>query len=230
MASQPKYTLARINRGEWDRGWEEPPWSNRPILPISLFHPTSSPHRPRTEAKLAYDRTGLSVFFRVEDRFVRAVNTRPQGPVCKDSCVEFFFEPQGRPGYFNLEINCGGIPLMFFVRYPKQPGAASQVTPLTAAQLRRIAIRSALPPFIPIELRRPLTWWIRARIPFSVLEEFLGPLGPLEGQVWRANSYKIASHTSQPHWGYWSKIRGPLSFHQPRYFAPIRFGGKEALT
>ena len=218
--------MARLDRAAFGRAWNEAPWASVPVLRVAAFHAASKEHRPLTEAKLAYDDLGLHLFFRVRDRFVRAVNTRPQGPVCKDSCVEFFFEPEGRPGYFNLEINCGGTPLMFFVRYPKKEGDARQVTPLTSAQLERLSIRTSLPKFIPIEIRKPLTWWVQATIPFAVLEDFLGPLGPVEGHAWRANFYKIASHTSQPHWGCWSPIEEVLSFHQPEYFAPIRFAKK----
>ena len=53
---------------EWDRGWEGPL-----VRPTDPAHPLSSHQFPIGPAPrpLAYDRTGLSVFFRVEDRFVR---------------------------------------------------------------------------------------------------------------------------------------------------------------
>lgn len=222
-AKSHEYRVRRLDRTAFGRDWNASPWSNVPALTVAEFHADSTAHRPLTEAKLAYDDRGLQLFFRVQDRFVRAVNTRLHGPVCKDSCVEFFFEPEGRPGYFNLEINCAGTPLMFFVRYPTTAGGARQVTPLSPSQMEQVSIRASLPKFIPIEIRKPLTWWVQATIPFAVLADFLGPLGELEGRTWRANFYKIASHTSQPHWGCWSPIKKVLSFHQPRYFAPIRF-------
>ena len=223
-----EYRMVRLDRATLGRDWNEAPWAKVPALPIAAFHDSSTAHRPLTEAKLAYDERGLQLFFRVRDHYVRAVNTRPQGPVCKDSCVEFFFEPEGRPGYFNLEINCGGTPLMFFVRYPTAAGEGNRVTRLTPAQLKRLTIRTNLPKFIPIEVRKPLAWTVQATIPFAVLEDFWGPLGSLEGHAWRANFYKIASHTSRPHWGCWSPIGKVLSFHQPQFFASIRFGGEAA--
>jgi hypothetical protein len=224
-----EYQMTRLDQAALGRAWNEAPWTGVPALQVAAFHDSSTPHRPLTEAKLAYDDRGFQLFFRVRDHYVRTVTTLPHGPVCKDSCVEFFFEPEGRPGYFNLEINCGGTPLMFFVRYPTPEGGAGKATPLTPAQLAQLSIRTSLPKFIPIEVRKPLTWWVQATIPFAVLEDFLGPLGPLEGRTWRANFYKIASYTSQPHWGCWSLIRGPLSFHQPEYFAPIRFAPRHTL-
>jgi hypothetical protein len=225
-----EYQITRVDPAAFGRAWNEAPWTRVPALRVAAFHASSTIHRPLTEAKLAYDDQGLQLFFRVRDHYVRAVNTRPHGPVCKDSCVEFFFEPEGRPGYFNLEINCGGTPLMFFIRYPTKDGGERQATPLTPAQLDQISIRTSLPKFIPIEIRKPLTWWVQATIPFAVLEDFLGPLGALEGHTWRANFYKIASHTSKPHWGCWSPIQEVLSFHQPQYFAPIRFAPRRASS
>ena len=53
------------------------------------------------------------MIFRVEDRYVRAVSKNYHDSVCKDSCAEFFFTPGTdiSAGYFNVEINCGGVML-----------------------------------------------------------------------------------------------------------------------
>ena len=71
---------------------------------------------PVVRAKMMYDRDNLYVIFRVEDRYVRCVTREFNGPVWDDSCVELFFSPDsGAPSkYFNLEINCGGTPLMYY--------------------------------------------------------------------------------------------------------------------
>ena len=62
---------------------------------------------------MLYDERALSIIFRVEDRYVRAVAECFQDSVCTDSCVEFFVAPlPDSQAYFNFEVNCGGTMLL----------------------------------------------------------------------------------------------------------------------
>ena len=79
-------------------------WQQTGVLAINQFRPESSDHRPITHAKLLYDVNQIYVIFRVEDRYVRCVDTKRNGNMCSDSCVEFFVEPVAGRGYFNIEI------------------------------------------------------------------------------------------------------------------------------
>ena len=54
----------------------------------------------------------------------------------------------------------------------------------------------------------------------SLLEAYVGPIGDLSGQTWRANLYKCADHTSHPNWASWSPIQR-LSFHLPEFFGEL---------
>jgi hypothetical protein len=95
--------------------WDAPAWAPARTLAVEHFHPKSSAHRPVTRARLLYDADHLYVLFHVRDRYVRCVHTTYQSMVSRDSCVEFFLQPPGQPGYFNFEINCGGTLLLYFI-------------------------------------------------------------------------------------------------------------------
>jgi len=100
--------------------WNHPDWVKIPSVTLRHFMGSSPRHFPKTHVKVGYDTTSLSVMFRVEDQYVRAVATSRQQSICRDSCVEFFFSPghdSGR-GYFNFEINCGGTFLFHYHLVP----------------------------------------------------------------------------------------------------------------
>jgi hypothetical protein len=151
--------------------------------------------------------------------------------------VEFFVEPRAGRGYFNFEINCGGTLLLYYCQPPPavatgNPGpqaAKSSPTKKTVFNPvpwdlgRQVAIYHSLPQVVDPEIETDTEWRIEYFIPFAIFEHIFGPLGPISGQVWRANFYKCADNTSHPHWLSWAPLNGEISFHLPQYFAPIRF-------
>jgi hypothetical protein len=72
------------------------------------------------------------------------------------------------------------------------------------------------------EIQEPTTWFIEFRIPISLLEKYVGPIGDPRGQRWTANFYKCGDKTSHPHWISWAPV-DQLNFHLPRCFGPIVF-------
>ena len=205
--------------------WDEAAWRTAGEITLAHFMARGSDHRPKVKAKALYSDDGLFVFFRVLDRYVRAVRTEYQSSVCKDSCVEFFVEPKPGRGYFNFEINCAGTMLLYFIEDPSiVPGKGfakwRPVPPETGGQVR---IYHSIPGVVEPELDAETEWKVEYFIPLKVFETFLGPLSPLAGQTWRANFYKCADETSHPHWASWAPLHGKTSFHLPGYFAPLRF-------
>jgi hypothetical protein len=196
------------------------------VAEIAWFHPRSGGHRPATQVKMLYSAAALHLFFRVQDRHVRCVHTQPQAPVCRDSCVEFFFEPKPGGGYLNLEANCGGAFLCHHIRDPRRvPGGFADATPLDPAWLARIRVFHSLPARVEPELAGPVEWSLEFSLPLALVEAQVGPLGPLPGQTWRGNFQKCADQTSHPHWATWAPhdAAQPLNFHQPAFFAPLHF-------
>ena len=205
--------------------WNEPPWHPANVITLNNFLAASKSHHPRTEAKVVYQDEGLFVFFRVFDKHIRCVQTNYQDNVCTDSCVEFFVEPRAGAGYFNFEINCGGTLLLYYCTRP-DPSVKQVYNPVPWELGRQVIIYHSLPKVVDPEIEVDTEWRIEYFIPFTLFERYFGPLGPMPGQVWRANFYKCADQTSHPHWITWAPLGTEFNFHVPQYFAPIRFQEK----
>lgn len=205
-----------------DGNWDREVWQKVEPLELTHFMGDRPEHFPRTQAKLLYDDQSIYVIFRVEDRYVGAVAKSHQDPVCKDSCVEFFFTPgtDTPAGYFNLEMNCGGTMLFHFQVIPRKDNI-----PVAASDLERIEIAHSLPKMVEPEMAGPTTWMVEYRLPIDILEKYCpSAIKPAAGVTWRANFYKCADDTSHPHWLTWSLIDGPrLDFHLPQFFGTLEF-------
>jgi cellulose/xylan binding protein with CBM9 domain len=203
--------------------WTDPAWAERPALEIASFRPESGDHRPPTRARLAYDENGLAGVFHVRDRYVRSVHTRFGEPVYQDSCVEIFLQPKPGKGYLNFEMNAGGTLLASHITdHRRTPDGFAAFTRLTDEDGGLVAVRSSLPRVVEPEVRDPLEWELAFFIPILLLEKYVGPIGPLGGQNWRANLYKCADGTSHPHWASWSPVDA-LNFHLPGCFGRLAF-------
>lgn len=204
--------------------WSAPEWHQLAELEIDRFHPRSSAHRPRTRARLAWDDVALHAIFRVEDRFVRGVHTAYQAPVYRDSCVELFLAPRPGGGYLNFELGCAGGLLLSHIEDPRRtPDGFARFRPLAPELGRRVERCTSLGGRVEPERSGPLVWSAALRIPFALLEVCFGPCVPRAGSVWRANLFKCADDSSQPHWASWSPIGERLDFHQPARFGELVF-------
>lgn len=216
------YHVARLTQAPTlDAQWDKTPWNKIPAETIGRYMGAKPEHFPQTQVKVAYDSAALYVIFRVADRYVRAVTTAPQGPVCKDSCVEFFFTPGGdvTQGYFNLEVNCGGTPLLY---HQKERG--KEAVALPADDYRQITIAHSLPKVVEPEIAAPTTWTVEYRLPFAILKKYCPVAMPAPGVTWRANFYKCGDNTSHPHWLTWAPVARPQpDFHRPECFGILRF-------
>jgi hypothetical protein len=207
--------------------WADPIWQAAEIIRIEQFRPESSDHRPLTEARLLYSDAGIHGIFRAHDRYVRCVHTQFQDLVCKDSCVEVYFQPKAgqaeNNGYLNLEMSGNGTLLSYYISDAERaPGGFKAFVKLTPEQGRQVAIRSTLPAVVEPELSDPTEWCLQFFLPFTLLEAYVGPLGALPGQTWRCNLFKCADETSHPHWASWRPVK-ELNFHAPETFGTIRF-------
>lgn len=217
-----KYQVQKISmQPKINAVWDKMPWSE--IKPIQLRHfmGDKPEHFPFTQAKVAYDNTAIYVIFRVEDRYVKAVAGKNQGPVYLDSCVEFFFSPEDgiKKGYFNLEMNCGGFMLFHHQMEPR-----SKQSIISEDNIRQVEVAHTLPEVVNPEIDRDTTWIVEYRIPFSVLSNYHSFPKPEAGSVWRANFYKCADQTSHPHWLTWAPVDFPRpNFHLPQYFGILEF-------
>jgi hypothetical protein len=204
--------------------WDGQAWGGAQVARVDRFHPRSSGHHPRTEAKLLHDEETVFGLFRVEDRFVRCVHTDYDSDTFKDSCVELFLQPKGREGYFALEINCGGA---FSLRYVEDPTRTAnrfaKWSAVSAADAGLIRVAHSQPAYVEPERIEATTWWVEMAWPRKAMEPYCGAVGSLSGQRWRGNFFKCGDETSHPHWASWSPIGEALNFHQPAHFGAVEF-------
>jgi hypothetical protein len=220
--AQLTYAVSAINEVmPVDGRWDKPQWSNITALKIENRMGDEPRFRPLTEAKVRYDATNVYVIFRVHDKYVKSTVTDYNGHVSGDSCVEFFFAPNaGEPlHYFNLEVNAGGTPLIFFIKNPW-----TDYVKLPDEAIKRIEIAHSLPAVVDPEIKEEVTWTIEYKIPLDMLKGFTNVTMPAPGVSWHANFYKTGSDTSNPHYYTWSPVSNPVpNFHLPAYFGQINF-------
>ena len=221
-----QYSISASKQSPEMKGlWDGAVWQNVPALDVANFRPESSAHHPQTNCKLLYDREILYGIFRVDDQYVRCVNTGFQADVYKDSCVEIFLQPKSTGGYFNFEFNCGGAMMASYVTDPTRVnGRVKEYKPLAPADDHQILRYHNLPESVEPEIIRKQIWFLEFAIPFAVMEKHTGLIGDIRGQTWRGNFYKCGNETSHQHWGAWSAVK-ELNFHLPVCFGNIEFDG-----
>ena len=204
-----------------DGNWNKVAWKNIETIKIETYMGTVSPFKPTVEAKMIYDTDNVYVIFRVKDRFVKSTVTEYNGNVSGDSCVEFFFAPNSDAPlkYFNLEINAGGTPLIYYISKPW-----TEFVKLEAPEIKQIEIAHSLPSVVDPEITEPVTWTIEYRIPLSMLKKFSNVTNPAPGVIWNANFYKTGSRTSNPNYLTWNFVDNPKpNFHLPQFFGVLKF-------
>lgn len=219
-----KYNVMFAGRPpEIDSPWDGAVWLNAPALEVDCYRRESGVHRPKTQCRLLYDPKCIYGIFRVEDRHVRCVHTGFQSEVYKDSCVEFFVQPENTGNYFNFEFNCGGALLASYITDPTRiAGTVKEVIPLTPEDDLEIKRRHSLPRIVEPEITCQTTWFLGFSIPFAVLGRYAAIPAMVGGHTWRANFYKCGNETALPHWSSWSPI-SELNFHRPSDFGEILF-------
>lgn len=201
-----------------DGQWEKSQWAHANEVSLTHYMGEIPPFKPIAKAKMMYDAENLYFIFRVHDRYVSSLVKDYNGPVSGDACVEFFFSPdtQYPLRYFNLEINAGGTPLMRYNGETRKP--------FTDADMDELEIAHSLPAVIDPPINDSVTWTIECRIPLSALARYGVVTKPQPGVSWRANFYKTASKSTNPHYITWSPVQHEVpNFHLPAYFGQLVF-------
>lgn len=202
-----------------DANWNKPLWRKVKPIPINNLMGKTPAFIPNAQAKMMYDKDNLYVIFKVDDRFVKVVADKINGPVWRDSAVEFFFSPDTNEPlkYFNLETNAGGTPLLHYNGSRRGKHVEEQ-------DISEIEIAHSLPKLVDPEITEALEWTIEYRIPIAMLRKYAQITQPAKGVEWRANFYKIAENTSNVHFMTWSVVKNDKpNFHLPQFFGVLKF-------
>ena len=199
MGERPEYTVIRLDGPDWEQ-----------VPAAALRHMDwLAPCAVAAKAQACHDGANLWVRMEAEETAVRATLTGALDPVCDDSCLEFFFAPDGTDcRYFNFEFNpLGTINLGF--------GAER------STRVRQIVKH-------PEELFRPEPfytkdgWGIVFRIPADFIRLYM-PSFALTG-VGAGNFYKCGDKTQTPHYLAWAPLSSAApDYHRRQDFGILRF-------
>ena len=197
--AEPAYTIVKVD-GDID-------WDEIPALAIDHVLWTED-YGIRAGGQLCFDDENLYVRLCAAEKEIRAENTEPLSPVWEDSCLEFFFMPDGGDNYFNFEINPNGC-------------LCNQIGPDRKDRVN--LVRNDCQEYFDIQTGRTEDGCeVSYRIPLKFIRLFY-PDYRFEGDL-LANLYKCGDGTAQPHYLSWAPIDLPSpNFHCPEYFARMHF-------
>lgn len=177
-------------------------------------YPWGGDYRPAAYGILCKGSEEFFVYLAAQESRVRCEVKEPNGPVCTDSCLEFFYQPS-ETGYFNFEWNPKGVLHLGFGK-----GRHGRV-PVTEKTGEDFLIRKA-------EFDRigETGWWYVAfRIPFSFIRRYAPEFDETAAEIGKGNFYKCGDKTESPHWGCFSPVgTGQPDYHRPEYFARLYQG------
>lgn len=180
---------------------ETEPFCQLPCAQISLYPWDESGYRPEARAYAGLNDDGLIVLMCAKEETIIAAETKFGGAVCRDSCLEFFFNPRPsqQDAYINVEVNCAGIMHIAF-------GDGRQNRRVLAEMPDGVRITHS---------RHSGTWWaVCYTLPYSLI-------GEPESEI-RANFY-TCDETLHEHYGTWNPVVAPHpDFHRPECFGVLR--------
>jgi len=177
--------------------------------------PESYPDCPDFKFALAYTREGIMIHYKVTEDRVRATTGHDFGPVWEDSCVEFFFSPEGSGVYYNVESNCIGY---LHVAVGKGRHDRENADPGLVRTIRRWASFGNTPFG---ERDEKTSWEVALFIPFSIYWKHHFDIDKdIRGT---ANVYEC-QEGGHPHFISLFPIKtGNPDFHRPEFFREITF-------
>ena len=175
------------------------------------------PYRPDVQFRIAHSNNKLWLKFHVTEDNILARRTEANTATHRDSCVEFFLDPQQNGDYYNFEFNCIGTT---HLAYGSEGGKREFVPPGNIRE--QILIESSLgdQPFP--ERTGGHSWEMTMVIPAEILVHEKGI--QLKGLTANANFYKCGDDTAVPHYLSWSPVGTDRpNFHQPKFFGRLIF-------
>ena len=163
----------------------------------------------RAGGRIRHDGENLYVTLWAEEEQIRAEYTTPPSPVHEDSCLEFFFMPEGKEDYLNLEINPNGC---LHVGFGPDRHSRKQILPEDPKTLFRIRTE-----------RTEKGWQAEYRIPGTFLREYYPDFR--FSCILKANVYKCGDKTVHPHYLAWNPVASAVpDYHRPECFGEMVFG------
>lgn len=195
--SVPGYLVSRTAGADWSVP-ERVPLAHTGWLP---------PCPVKAWFQACHDGERLYLRLEAQEHPVYATLVGPLDQVCRDSCLEFFFAPDGGERYFNFELNPLGTLCLGF-----GAGRSARVR-----QVPRDLGQFQIEPFT-----TPKGWGVTFTVPADFVRLYF-PSFALSGEA-AANFYKCGDDTPTPHYLAWSPLTSPApDFHRRQDFGRLIF-------
>lgn len=170
-------------------------------------------YSPKAYAKACHTGQSIHVLLGAFEKEIKAVYEEMNEPVYKDSCLEFFIQPDpekdGR--YLNFEFNSKGV-LLLGLGWDRNDRVL-----LDKEALKLFDIKAFVKPAGDIN-----EWGVEFRIPFGFLKQLFPGFETASPGNMKGNFYKCGDDTLHPHFGCWSRIASDNpDFHVSRFFGTL---------
>ncbi len=173
------------------------------------------PYLPGVSFKIAHNNHQMLLKYTVSEKYIKAIETKTNGDVYKDTCVEFFISFD-HENYYNLEFNGIGTRHMGY-------GTGRHGRELLDPKVvEAIQVKSSLgtKPFD--EKKGQFKWEATMVIPVGCFIN--NNIESLKGVEATVNFYKCGDETSAPHYVTYFPVGTPSpDYHQPGFFGKLLF-------
>ena len=175
------------------------------------------PYTPGVGLRIAHSSDQVFLKFYVSEKHILAQHTEPNKATHKDSCVEFFIDPNQGGNYYNFEFNCIGAT---HLAYGPDRYERSFIDPKLIKELIFTESTLGNKPFK--EQSGNFQWEMVVAIPTSIF--IYHPNLNFDNLNSKANFFKCGDDTQQPHYLSWNPIDTPKpDFHRPEFFGNLFF-------
>ena len=172
-------------------------------------------YKPEVSLSIAHGGDCIFLKFYVVENEVKASYYKPDDPVYKDSCVEFFISFDGDEEYYNLEFNTIGTCKLNFGKNRNQRLRISDELIKTIRFLATIQNNT-------INNSQGIKWELTLMIPIAVFSKHI--IKSLSQKKCSGNFYKCGDDLPVPHFLCWNNIQSSEpDFHLQEYFGEILF-------
>ncbi len=205
------YTVKRIDKSVASaRGVvSDEIWQAVPAADIEFAPWDENGYRPKSTAKMFYTEEAFHVMLKSSEEEIKAVYKNMNDPVYKDSCLEFFLNPnpEADKRYMNFEFNPLGTLLLGI-------GEGRNDRELLYTNWKEVfCVKTS------IENKGQSFWSVEFCIPFEFIKGIYGTVEFTPGHKMKGNFYKCGDETKYPHYMCWNNIlKGTPDFHVPEFF------------
>lgn len=184
---------------------------------IDLLNWDAFPYQPMVSFRIAHWNNEIWLKFYVTEQYLLAERTETNSATHRDSCVEFFLDPQQDGNYYNFEVNGIGTT---HLAYGPSIQERKFLDPVLIRDNIKISSTLGNEPFG--EKKGESSWEMTMVIPADVLVH--DPGIQLTGLRARANFFKCGDDTTTPHYLSWNPVGTERpNFHTPEFFGTLIF-------